>query len=179
MDAGAEGKMPIRLTADVEPVGIGELRGIAIGGADADMDISAGFHCYPAENGIALGAAIAKLVRTLRAQELLDGRIDEFRVRAQIGERLGMADQEIDAVADEICCGLVAGIQEENAVVDEFELAKPFAGRRVRVELAAADQRGEHFAGAAAAAFFASDMMAQIRLEFLDGAHAGVELLRA
>jgi hypothetical protein len=31
--------MPVGLAADVEPVGIGKLRGIAVGGADAQMHV--------------------------------------------------------------------------------------------------------------------------------------------
>jgi hypothetical protein len=37
MDPGAEGEMAVRPTADIETIGISELRGIAIGRAYADM----------------------------------------------------------------------------------------------------------------------------------------------
>src|SRR5437588_11489572 len=33
MDAGTEGEMAVGMAADVEPIGIGKLRGIAVGGA--------------------------------------------------------------------------------------------------------------------------------------------------
>src|SRR6202044_3941348 len=42
VNAGAEGEMPIRLSVDVEAIGIGELPRIAIGRADADMQIASG-----------------------------------------------------------------------------------------------------------------------------------------
>ncbi len=39
MDAGAEGEMAIGMATDVKALRFGELRGIAIGGANADMNV--------------------------------------------------------------------------------------------------------------------------------------------
>ena len=37
-----------------------------------------------------------------------------------------MADQEVNAVADQIGCGFVTGIEQKNAIVNEFELRELF-----------------------------------------------------
>ena len=42
---------------------------------------------------------------------------------AQIAQRVGMAEQEIDAVADQVGRGLVAGVEQEDAVVQQLGLA--------------------------------------------------------
>ena len=122
MDAGAEGEVPVRLPPYVEPIRIGELRGITIGGTDADMHIGAGLHWRAAEHGIARGAPVAELVGAFHAQEFFDCAVDQFGMRAQVRERIGMADQKINPVADEIGRGLVARVQKKDAIVDEFEL---------------------------------------------------------
>src|SRR5437867_273894 len=44
MDAGTESKVAVRCSADIEPIGIGELRRVAIGGADTERDAGAGRH---------------------------------------------------------------------------------------------------------------------------------------
>src|SRR5437660_12722689 len=59
MDAGREGEMPVGLAADVETIRIFELRRVAVGGADADMNIAAGRNLHAAEAGVARRASIA------------------------------------------------------------------------------------------------------------------------
>src|SRR5579883_1455223 len=70
VDAGAEGQMPVRMTAQIEPVGIGELQGIAVGGADADVHIGAGGHRHARERRVPGGPAVAELVRAFHAKKL-------------------------------------------------------------------------------------------------------------
>ena len=159
--AGPEGEVAVRLAPYVEPVGIGKLRWVAVGGADRDMHIGAGLHRHTTEHGVLGRAAIPELIRAFHAQEFFDRGVDEFGMRAQVRECIGVADQQIDAIADEIRRGLVSGVQKKNAIVDEFELAEPLVCRRVRVELASADQRSQDLAGAAAASLcLAADVAA-------------------
>ena len=70
--ARAEGQVAVGLARDVEPVGIGELGGVAVGGADADGDEGAGRHGDAADLDVARrGHAVAELVGALEAQDLL------------------------------------------------------------------------------------------------------------
>ena len=133
MNAGAEREVPVGMPANVETVRVGKLRGIAVGGADADMDVGAARHRDAAEHGVRGGAAVAELVRALHAQELLHRGLDQFGICAQVAHGVGIADQEIDAIADEIGRGLVPGVENEDAIVQELELAQVIlrsAGRR-------------------------------------------------
>ena len=109
--------------------GSAKLAGIAIGGADADMHIGAGWYRDAAEPRILDGAPVAELVRAFHAQEFLDRGLDRLRMLAQIAHRVGMADEKIDRIADEIGRRLVPGIEEKDAVVQELELGKPLAWR--------------------------------------------------
>src|SRR5262249_18599061 len=125
VNAGREREMPVRLAADVEPVRIRKLRRIAVRGADSDMDVTAGPNVDAAEARVARGTAVAELVRALHAQKFLDRGVDRVGMLAQIAHRIGMTDQEIDAVADEIGRGLVAGIEQKDAIVQELGRAQP------------------------------------------------------
>src|SRR5262249_44684009 len=95
MDAGAEREMPVRPARRLEPVGIGKLRRIAVGGADADVHVGASWHRDPAERGVAGGAAVAELVRAFHAEEFLHRARDQAGRGAQLALRVGMADQQI------------------------------------------------------------------------------------
>src|SRR5258708_36378067 len=77
MDAGGEGQVAIRLAAQMETLGIEELRGVAVRGADADMDIRPRRHGDAAQLRSLGGAADAERVRALLAQESRDGLYDE------------------------------------------------------------------------------------------------------
>ena len=96
------------------------------------MHIAAGWHRDAAEPRVLDGAPVAELVRALHAQELLDRGLDGLRMLAQIAHRVGMADEQVDAIADQIGRRLVPGIEQKDAIVQELELAKPLAGARRR-----------------------------------------------
>ena len=72
VNAGGESEMAIGLAADVEAIGIGKLRRIAVGGADADVHVGAGGQVDAAEPRVAVAAPIAELVRAFHPQEFLD-----------------------------------------------------------------------------------------------------------
>src|SRR6185437_13728619 len=86
MNSRGEGEMTIGLPADIEALGIGELRGIAVRRADPDMDISAGRHGDAAELAVPCRAAIAELVRAFHAQTFLDGAVEERGIVAQLAQ---------------------------------------------------------------------------------------------
>src|SRR6185312_2187911 len=150
MDARGEGEMTVRLAPQVEPFRVDELRGIAVGGANADMDIGARGHVDAAERGVLGGTAVAELIRALHAQKLLDRRVDERGIVAQFVHRLRMPKQQVDAVADEVRRRLVAGVEQEDAIVQQLDLAQALA-RAARLESAGGDEGRQDLAFIAAA----------------------------
>ena len=86
-----EGEVAVRLPADIEAVRVGELIGIAVGGADADMHVGPRCDVDAAERRVDCGPAVAELVRAFHAQKLLDRRFDEIGVLAQVAHGFRMA----------------------------------------------------------------------------------------
>ncbi len=90
-----------------------------------------------------------------------------------------MPDQQIDAVADEIGRRLVAGIEQEDAVVQQLDLAQALA-RAPRVEGAGADEGREDLGFVAVLlAQPPADKVDEIVLELGDGGGAAGELFAA
>src|SRR5882757_5744166 len=65
MHARPEGDVAVGLAGGVETVGLGELRRIAVGGADADMDVGAGRERLAAQLQVGGEPAVAELVGAL------------------------------------------------------------------------------------------------------------------
>ena len=107
--------------SDIEAIRIGKLRRVAIGGADADVHVGSGGHGDAAERGIFGRSAVAELVRAFHAQKFFDRRFDCLRMAAQVAHDVGMADEKIDPIADQIGRRLVPGVEQKNAIVDELE----------------------------------------------------------
>ena len=101
--------------------GSGKLRRVAIGGADADVHVGSGGHGDAAEHGIFGRSAVAELVRAFHAQKFFDRRFDGLRMTAQVAHDVGMADEKVDPIADQVGGRLVPGVEQKNAVVDELE----------------------------------------------------------
>ncbi len=166
------------MPANVETVRIGKLRGIAVGGADADMDEGAARHGDAAEHRVRRRATVAELVRAFHAQELLHRGLDQFGIGAQIAHGVGIADQEIDAIADEIGRGLVSGVENEDAVVQELELGQVLFRPAARRQVGGGDQLGQDLALVVALLAHAPfDEIVQIALEVVDRRGAARELL--
>ena len=91
--------------------------------------------CVPAGNALPAhletggGDAVAELVRGFEAQHLLDGGADEIGLGDEPAPRLGPFDQEPEAVADEVRRRLVAGVEDEDAVLQQLRLGQPLAAR--------------------------------------------------
>ena len=73
MDAAGKGQVSIGGAPYIEFIGRGELFGIAICGANTKRDLGSCRHIDTAELHGLRGDAVAELVRTFVAQELLDG----------------------------------------------------------------------------------------------------------
>ena len=140
MHARAEGDMAVGLAAGIEAVGLGELRGIAVGRTDADMDVGAGRQPLAADLEVGRQAAVAELVGALEAQPFLDAALQQPGVLAQPPQLVGKAQQRVDRVADQVGRRLVAGVQQEDAVLHQLLVAQPLA-----VDFAV-DQRAQHVA---------------------------------
>ena len=82
---------------------------------------------------------------------------------------LGKAQQGIDGVADQVGGGLVAGVEEEDAVLLQFIIAEPSAVDRT------GDQRRQHIVFPRPAPTL-GDQVAQVGTEFGHRAIAGVQL---
>ncbi len=100
--------------------GIGELCGIAVGGADAQRHRRARRHRDAAEFDRLDGHAVAELVRAFEAQN------SSTAVLISAGSPISrcfcgrIARQRHQPVADQIGGGLVAGVEQEDAVVQQF-----------------------------------------------------------
>ena len=88
MDAETEGEMAVRLAGDVEPVGIRELRRVAVGGADAQMHPGLRRQGDAGDLDFAGGDPVAELVGAFEAQEFLDRAVDQRRLCQQLRPRL-------------------------------------------------------------------------------------------
>jgi hypothetical protein len=149
MDPRAEGDVAVRRARDVEPVGIGERVGIAVGGADADGHLRPRRERDAGDLARSRRDPVAELVRALEAEELLDGRSHPIGILAQACPLVGPVEQAGEAVADQVGRRLVAGVEQEDAVVQQL-------GRAQRLAALAGDEARQHVdlrvAGLAAAA---------------------------
>src|SRR5438046_3458004 len=73
----AEGDVPVVLSRDVEALGVGEVRWVAIGGANGRDDDAALGDLFATDLDIRHGHARRPLHRAVVAQELLDARLDQ------------------------------------------------------------------------------------------------------
>ena len=119
--------MPVRHTTHVEPVGIRKLRGIAVRRADAQVDRRARLHGNAADLGVLHHHAVAKLHGRIEAQHLVDRRADQRRIVQQALPLVRTFEKQIQPVADEIGRRLVAGIENEDAVLQKLTLGETLA----------------------------------------------------
>ena len=114
---------------------------IAIGGADADMHIGPGGDIDAAKHRVLDGSPVAELVRAFHPQELFHGGRDGLGMMAQVAHGVGMPDQKIDGIADEVRRRLVPGIEQKDAVVDQLRCESCSLSGVRRGKGAGADQR--------------------------------------
>src|SRR5689334_16793511 len=83
VDAVPEGEVRVRIARDVEPLGIGELRGIAIRRCHQQHDAIAPLHGHSADHHVFGGGAHRALHGPVEAQALLDGGLQQLRLLAE------------------------------------------------------------------------------------------------
>src|SRR5438105_7689093 len=130
VNAESERQMPVRFARDIQSVGLGELRRIAVGGADTDGDARIRRKPEAADLDIRGGDAVAELDRAFIAEELLDRRLHRFRVPVPGDQSLllvGPFAERMQRAADEIGRRLVTGVEQEDALMQELGLGKRIA----------------------------------------------------
>jgi predicted RNA polymerase sigma factor len=109
MKAVAEGEVTGRVPAEVQPVRVGEPAGIAVGGADRRENPLARRDRHAADGHVLRGEPVGRVVHGVREPEqLLDGRREQRRVRAQPGQLFRVGQQCQGAVADQVDRGAEA-----------------------------------------------------------------------
>src|SRR2546425_8606635 len=170
VDARDEREMAVRRAPDVETVRVRELRRVAVGGSDPERDERSRVHRDAPEHRVAYGAPIAELVRALEAEELLDGGRDQAGLGAEPQVLPRVLEQAHDGVGDQVRRGLVARVEEEDALVQELQLGEAVA------RVLGREQRGQDLAGIRARAPPPlGDQPAEIALELVNGAAARLE----
>ena len=113
---------------DVEPVRIGKLGRIAVGGADADGDERARRHGDAADldrrassAGCRAGWSSRSAGTPRRAVRISSGLGDQPRLL------VGPFEQREQPIADQVGGGLVAGVEDEDDVVQQLALGQPLA----------------------------------------------------
>src|SRR5437016_350862 len=117
-----EGEMAIRPASNIEPIRVGKLFRIAVSCADAQRQVRIRLKRHTADGNSLTDESVAELVGTLQAQTLLDRGSDQLRLGSETVERLGVVQQQIQAVANEVRGRLMPGIQEKHAVLQQLGL---------------------------------------------------------
>jgi len=103
------------------------LLGIAVGRADAKRYQSSGGQCHAAELDLRGGDAVAELVGAFKPQDFLDCALDQVRMFDQALLLRLVRRQRDQSVANQIGGGFVSGVEQKDAVVQQFLFAQPLA----------------------------------------------------
>src|SRR5207237_9235821 len=131
---------------------LGELRRIAVGGADADGDARIRWQPEAADLDLRGGDAVAELDGALIAEELLDRGLHRFVVAGANDQTLllvGPFAERMQRAADEIGRRLVTGVEQEDALMQELGLGK-------RIAPVLADDEARQYIGVRVAQVFAA-----------------------
>src|SRR5262245_1391572 len=120
MDPGSESYVRVRIPRDVEPVGLREPRGVAIGRRNEPPSPIEFAKDVAPQFDIFRGDALQRLDGRVVPQALLGGIHSQRGARLEQRPLLRMADQGQRPVADEIDRRLVPGEQEEHRVRDHL-----------------------------------------------------------
>ena len=132
-----EGQVRVGLAGDVQPVGLVEHGRVAVGRADGQRDEQAGRQRAVGQRDGRRAEAVVQLQRALEAQQFLHRAAQQFGLLLQALQLVGVAQQRVQAVADQVGGGLVAGVEQEDAVVQQLVLAE-------LTLVVAAQQPGQH-----------------------------------
>src|SRR2546426_1321686 len=122
MDAVPEGQVAVRHPSDIEPVGLGELGGIAVRRAKHGPDSLARSDDSAVELDLQFGDTRDALDWTVVAKQFLNGGLDQAWIIQEPLPLLGMAGQRPQPVADKAGGRLMTGLQHEDAHAEELGL---------------------------------------------------------
>ena len=91
-----------RLPRDVEAVGVGKMCPVAVGRGDAQLHYLPCSYCVPAQLEVLQGDPGDQGDRRFVAQRLLDGVAQEFRIAPELVKLVGVGQEQIDGVANEV-----------------------------------------------------------------------------
>src|SRR5882724_166194 len=141
VDTPAEGDVTVVGPREVQAVGIGELRRVAVSGADEGHDHLTLADRPAPDPGFRARHPRRALHGPVVPQELLDGARDEPRRFAQAAQLARVLQERQDPVADQVDGRLVAGDEQEDARRDQLLLvelvARLLGGDERRQEIAA------------------------------------------
>src|SRR5690349_3785579 len=127
MDTEPERQVTVRRASDVEHVGVRELFRIAVRSADAER------HARPCGQIDVTDACwlrrdpVPELIRAVEAKEFLDGDFDQRRVAQKALALERPLRQCMERVADQVRRRLMAGVQQEDALMNELGLGQALA----------------------------------------------------
>src|SRR5215813_6514949 len=115
MSICAERQMPVVLAVNVEAIGIRDMPRVAVRRRDHEKNGRACRDPNALEVDVLSSAACICLDRTFVAQHLLECCTDGKIAPSHVCKRLGMPQERVDAIADEVPRSLVSRSQEEHA----------------------------------------------------------------
>ncbi|MDV7395564.1 hypothetical protein RZS08_29520, partial [Arthrospira platensis SPKY1] len=105
---------------DVEDIGFGVARGVAVGRAGQGDDEFAPAQGVPMQLQLARNTAAGVLHRTLVAQQLAQGPWHQLRTGAQLRPLRRVRQQGVEPVAEQVARGFVAGEQQHRALREQL-----------------------------------------------------------
>src|SRR5260370_11392617 len=120
MNSLTESHMRIGLPRDIEPLGVGELRRVAVGGTVEHHNGHMWAQVRPAQLAFLIAMPPGGLHGAVPSQYLLDRAREQRGVAAQQLKLLGMAQQRVKPVTDKIAGGLGAGQEQQVEEPGEF-----------------------------------------------------------
>ena len=131
MGAVAEGQVVVGLARQVQHAGLVEHGGVVVGRADAQGDEVTGRQRDITQGERRVQLAVVQLQRGLEAQQLLHRGGQQGRFGHRAGHQPvpggALGQQGVHAVADQVGGGLMAGVEQEDAVVQQLGLAELLA----------------------------------------------------
>ena len=157
MDTRGKGQMLVGRPGNIEPARIVKCLRVMIGPADAGQHLGARFERDPGNLEGFGDPAIADLQRAVKTQHFLDGRAEQRRIILQQFQLIGIVEQRHHPVADQIGRGLVATIEQQDAILNQL-----FGGQRVIFGFLRIDQVFKNIAGANALGHIAPFLVQQV-----------------
>ena len=124
MASRSKRQVAIGSSPDVKAIRLRKLFRVAISGANTHRYLRACRHVNPAAAQIFGDLPVAELVRALVAQDFLYGGLDQTGFRSQARELLGMCQQAVHAVTDQVRRRLMTSVKQKYAILQQLFLGQ-------------------------------------------------------